>query len=61
MVDYGDIAYSQLGENGYVNGRWREDIVAEAIKQARAGQVSKKLNNIVPLSEIRLTVPRLWL
>jgi len=40
MVDYGDIEYSDMALTRYVMGSWQEDIVAEMIKQMRAGQVS---------------------
>ncbi|KAI5124653.1 hypothetical protein M0805_004261 [Coniferiporia weirii] len=40
MVDYGDVEYSPVGSDGYVNGLWQEDIVAETIKQVREGQVA---------------------
>lgn len=40
MVDYGDIEYSDMALTRYVTGSWQEDIVAEMIKQMRAGQVS---------------------
>ena len=58
MVDYGDIEYLTMPLTRDVTGRWQEDIVAQMIKQMRAGLVS---DLIYCLAETMLNCASLWI